>query len=96
MSLATYIKLRNARISSVLHAACPLEESEKFPCKTCLGEGVLATYTEFSRIRRGLERLTAGDGSVIVCADAMPCPSCSGTGLDHQAFFESVKNEVGV
>jgi len=91
MSLANYIKLRGARIQSVLHAACPLDESAKFPCKACLGEGILATFTEFARIRKSVERLTNSDGAPIVCADAMPCPSCSGTGLDHQAFFESVK-----
>jgi hypothetical protein len=90
VSLAKYIKMRAARFSSVLAAACPLEESEKCPCRACYGEGVLVAYTEFGRTRKTDERLKGNDGANIVCIDAMPCPACSGTGVDQEAFLKNV------
>lgn len=86
MSLSTYIKMRASRLPHVLASVTPMEESEQFPCKACAGEGVIAMYTQFSPIRKRTDRLKGGDGLPITCVDAMPCPSCSGTGLNQDDY----------
>ena len=93
---ATFIKKLNDKYLFERKKIPPVKGlAEQFPCQLCAAAGSLLVKSTFSRVNESSAIFNKLDGHPIVSPSFCQCPSCKGSGLDGDAFLESLDSERG-